>query len=101
MQLIKNIFKLPHNLVMRLLIGGTILAVSLGAYYSYQVVRNVMLESLKKNAFLEVRQGRDDIDRWLANLKVHVEALANTAPVKSMKWSIAEPYLKGEVLRVD
>jgi two-component system NtrC family sensor kinase len=101
MQLIKNISKLPHNLVMRLLIGGTTLAVSLGAYYSYQAVRNVMLESLKKNAFLEVRQGRDDIDRWLANLKVHVETLANTAPVKSMKWSIAEPYLKGEVLRVD
>jgi len=101
MQLLKNVSKLQHNLLMRLLIGGTTLAVSLGAYYSYHAVRNVMLESLKKNAFLEVRQGRDDIDRWLANLKVHVETLANTTPIKSMNWSVVEPYLKGEVLRVD
>lgn len=99
MQLIKNVSKLQHTLLMRLLIGGTTLAVSLGAYYSYQAVRNVMLESLKKNAFLEVQRGGDDIDRWLANLKVHIETLAHTTAVKSMRWSTAEPYLKAEVLR--
>ena len=99
MQLIKNVSKLQHTLLVRLLIGGTTLAVSLGAYCSYQAVRNVMLESLKKNAFLEVQQGGDDIDRWLANLKVHIETLAQTAPVKAMRWSTVEPYLKAEVLR--
>ena len=73
--------------------------VGLGAYSSYQVVRNVMLESLKKNAFLEVQQGGDDLDHWLAVLKLHVETLANTAVVKSMDWESAEPYLKTETLR--
>ncbi|MGV0023942.1 sensor histidine kinase [Phormidesmis priestleyi] len=99
MQLSKKVSKSQRNLLMRLLIGGTTLIVSLGAYSSYQVVRNVMLESLKRNAFLEVQQGGDDLDRWLANLKVHVETLANTATVKSMNWSSTEPYLKAEVLR--
>nr|WP_290223712.1 ATP-binding protein [Trichocoleus desertorum] len=84
---------------MNLLIGATTLIVSLGAYYSYQLVRRVMLESLQQNAFLEVAHGGDDIDRWLATLKVHVETLANTTVVKSMDWAIAEPYLKTEVLR--
>ncbi|HEY9862401.1 MAG TPA: ATP-binding protein [Candidatus Obscuribacterales bacterium] len=84
---------------MNLVIGGTTLIVSLGAYYSYQLVRHVMLGSLQQNAFLEVEQSGDDIDRWLATLKVHVETLANTPVVKSMDWSSAEPYLKTEVLR--
>jgi len=99
MQVFKKVSESQRNLLMRLLIGGTTLIVSLGAYSSYHVVRNVMLESLKKNAFLEMQQGGDDIDRWLANLKVHVETLANTATVKSMNWSSAEPYLKAEILR--
>jgi two-component system, NtrC family, sensor kinase len=88
-----------RNLFMRLLIGLTTLIVSLGAYYSYQAVRHLMLESLEKNAFLEVQQGGDDLDRWLATLKTHVQTLASTDVVKSMDWAAAEPYLKAEVLR--
>ena len=84
MQLSKKVFKLQRNFLMRLLIGSTTLIVSLGAYSSYQVVRHVMLESLKKNAFLEVQQGRDDLEHWLTTLKVHTETVANTATVKSM-----------------
>lgn len=84
---------------MRLLIGGTTLIVSFGAYYSYQAVRSVLLESLKKNAFLEVQQGRDDIDRWLATLKVHIETLANTADVRSRDLSRIAPYLQAESVR--
>ena len=99
MQFFKRAFKLQRNALMRLLIGSTTLVVSLGAYSSYQVVRNTMLESFKKNAFLEVQQGRDDIEHWLAALKVHVETLANTAAVKSLDWQSAEPYLKTEILR--
>ncbi len=99
MQCFKNAFKSQRNCLMRLLIGSTTLIVSLGAYSSYQVVRNTMLESLKKNAFLEVQQGGDDIEHWLTALKVHVKTVANTATVKSMNWSIAEPYLKAEILR--
>lgn len=99
MKLFKNAFKLQRNTLMRLLIGSTTLIVSWGAYSSYQIVRNTMLESLKKNAFLEVQQGRDDLEYWLIALKVHVETLANTAAVKSMNWPRAEPYLKAEILR--
>lgn len=88
-----------RNLLMRLLIASSTLIVSCGAYYSYQLVRNTMLESLKKNAFLELSQGRESLDRWLSNQKIHVETLANTAQVRSLDWSRAEPYLKAETLR--
>ncbi|WP_348228015.1 sensor histidine kinase [Trichocoleus desertorum] len=98
MKIFRKYFK-PQRYLMNLVIGGTTLIVSLGAYYSYQLVRHVMLESLQQNAFLEVEQGVDEIDRWLATLKVHIETLANTTVVKSMDWAIAEPYLKTEVLR--
>lgn len=99
MNTLKKASKSQRNFWMRLLIGGTTLIVSLGAYYSYQLVRNAMLESLKQNAFLEVEQGGDDIDRWLANLKVHIQTLAHTSVVQSLDWQKAEPYLKAEVLR--
>ncbi|MGE5656391.1 MAG: ATP-binding protein [Actinomycetota bacterium] len=99
MQLVKVFSQLERNVLLRLLLGATTLLVSLGAYYSYQAARNVMLESLKQNALLEVQQGGNDLDRWLANLKVHIETLANTTVVKSMYWSRAEPYLKAEILR--
>ncbi len=99
MQWFKKFSQSQRNLLMRLLIGSTTLMVSLGAYSSYQAVRNVMLESLKKNAFLEVQQGGDNIDRWLENLKVHIQTLANTATVRSMDWASAEPYLKAEIVR--
>ncbi|NJR41051.1 MAG: GHKL domain-containing protein, partial [Leptolyngbyaceae cyanobacterium CSU_1_4] len=99
MKFFKKSFESQRNLLMRLLIGSTTLLVSVGAYSSYQAVRNTMLESLKKNAFLEVQQGGNDLEHWLAALKVHVETVANTALVKSMNWSIVEPYLKAEILR--
>ncbi|MGC8712785.1 MAG: sensor histidine kinase [Leptodesmis sp.] len=88
-----------RNLLLRSLIAGSILLVSCGTYYSYQLVRNTMLESLEKNAFLELSEGRESLDRWLSNQKVHVETLAHTAQVRSMDWAKTEPYLKAEILR--
>lgn len=88
-----------QHVLMRLLIAGSTLLVSCGAYYSYQLVRNTMLESLKRNAFLELSQGRESLDRWLSNQKIHVETLANTAQVRSLNWATTEPYLKAETLR--
>ncbi|MEM1308179.1 MAG: ATP-binding protein [Cyanobacteria bacterium P01_H01_bin.153] len=84
---------------MRLLIGGTTLMVSLGAYYSYRAVRSVMLESLENNALKELEQGGEAIDSWLSRLKVHLETLSNTEVIEAMNWQTAEPYLKSEVLR--
>lgn len=88
-----------RDILTRSLTVSLILAVSGGAYYSYQLVRNTLLESLKKNAFLELAQGRESLDRWLSNQKIHVETLANTAQVRSMDWAKTEPYLKSETLR--
>jgi two-component system, NtrC family, sensor kinase len=85
--------------LMQFFVGSAILLVSCGAYYSYQLVRNTLLESLKKNAFLELAHGRESLDRWLSNQKIHVETLANTVQVRSMNWAEAEPYLKAETLR--
>ncbi|MEG4417891.1 hypothetical protein QUA70_04680 [Microcoleus sp. LAD1_D5] len=40
---------------MRLVVGGRTLIVSVGAYFSYQVVRDLTLENFNRNAFLEVQ----------------------------------------------
>ncbi|MBR8838670.1 MAG: response regulator [Stigonema ocellatum SAG 48.90 = DSM 106950] len=86
---------------MRLIIGGTTLVVSVSAYYSYQVLRNLILENLEKNAFLEVQQGVDKIDGWLDTRKAEVQTLASTEVVRSLDWSIVEPYLNAEVKRIN
>lgn len=90
-----------RNLLMRLLIGGTTLVVTASAYYSYQVVRNLTLESLKKNAFLEAQQSEKEIDRWLSQLKAQIETLTDTPTVRSVDWATARPYLRSQVVRID
>ncbi|MGE5660129.1 MAG: ATP-binding protein [Actinomycetota bacterium] len=95
------IASLNRNLLTRLLIGGTTLIVSLAAYGSYQVVRNLTLENLKRSAFLEVRRGTDEIDSWLALRKAEVQMFANTDAVSSLDWATAEPYLKAEAKRIN
>ena len=89
-----------RNLLMRVLMGGATLVVSVSAYYSYQIVRNLTYESLKQNALLQVGQGAEDIDRWLTGLTANLTNLANTPVVQSMDWATAEPYLKSEVVRI-
>ncbi|MDJ0675936.1 MAG: ATP-binding protein [Calothrix sp. MO_167.B42] len=90
-----------RRLMARLIIGGTTLVVSVCAYYSYQVVRNLMLDNLKQNAFLQVEQRVDEIDSWLTIIKTQMEMLAHTPNVRSMDWSIAEPYLQAEKERIE
>jgi two-component system, NtrC family, sensor kinase len=89
----------PRDFSMRLLIVGVTIGLSGTAYYSYQTIYNLELESLKKNAFLETQKGATEIDDWLSNLKVHTDIMANTNIVKSMNWSLAEPYLSSEIPR--
>ncbi|MEP0916415.1 ATP-binding protein [Leptolyngbya sp. DQ-M1] len=88
-----------RDILMRSLTVSLILSISGGACYSYQLVRNTLLASLKKNAFLELAQGRESLDRWLSNQKIHVETLANTDQVRALDWAKTEPYLKSETLR--
>lgn len=87
------------NLMLPLVLLSTTLAVSAIAIGSYQAVRKLIVEKLKQNVLLEVRQGTDDIDQWLAIQKAEVETLANTPTIRSLNWLTIEPYLKSEVTR--
>jgi signal transduction histidine kinase/DNA-binding NarL/FixJ family response regulator len=90
----------PQNLVVRLIIGGTTLIVSLCAYYSYQVVRNLLLENLKEKAFLGVKEGTQEIDSWIAKYKAALESSANNPIFRTMDWEKIEPYLLSEQQRL-
>ncbi|MEG4285352.1 cache domain-containing protein [Microcoleus sp. A006_D1] len=83
-----------------LILGVTILVASIAACISYQGVRRLIVGNLERNALLEVKERGNNIDRWIGTRKAEIEILANTPPVRSMKWSVAEPYLKSEVIRL-
>ncbi|MEG4110258.1 cache domain-containing protein [Microcoleus sp. S13_C5] len=83
-----------------LILGGTILAASITGWISYQSVRRLIITKSERNALLEVRERANKIDRWLGTRKAEIEILAHTPPVRSMNWSVAEPYLKSEVNRL-
>lgn len=89
-----------HRSIRLVLISGTILAVGVTAYSSYQVVRRIILESLKSNAQLQVQKAGTEIDDWLATLLAQVETIANTTQVRSMNWAVAKPYLQLEQERL-
>ncbi len=76
------------------------MGVGITAVASYQVVRELMLENLQKDALSKVEHGTHKIDNWLAKLKVKVETMANTPSVRSMQWSIVRPYLMSEAVRI-
>ncbi|MEG4007496.1 cache domain-containing protein [Microcoleus sp. Pol11C1] len=83
-----------------LILGVTILAASITGCISYQSVRRLILTKSERNALLEVRDRANKIDRWLGTRKAEIEILAHTPPVRSMNWSVAGPYLKSEVNRL-
>ncbi|MDJ0680222.1 MAG: ATP-binding protein [Xenococcaceae cyanobacterium MO_167.B52] len=85
----------------RLSIGITILMMSGLAYFSYRSARNLILEALKQAALVEVQQGVDEIDQWLAVRKAEVDSIANSPSLKAMDCNIAIPYLEGEIKRLD
>ncbi|MFN6559350.1 MAG: ATP-binding protein [Nostoc sp. ChiSLP01] len=90
-----------RNLLIRFILGGTTVVVSFSAYFSYQAARNLMLKDLRQSAFLEVHRGVAEIEEWLHVRQVEVQTLANTSTVRSLNWSVTEPYLKAEVKRID
>jgi signal transduction histidine kinase len=90
----------PRNLAVLFILAGTTLAVGAIALASYQVVREIILQQLREKALLEVQQGIDEIDGWLATRKAEVETIANTPVVGSLDWEVSGPYLKSEVERL-
>ncbi|MCC3407766.1 MAG: GAF domain-containing protein [Microcoleus sp. PH2017_10_PVI_O_A] len=83
-----------------LILGVTILAASIAGCISYQSVRRLIVNKSERNALLEVKERGNKIDRWIGTKKTELETLANTPPVRSMNWSVAGPYLKSEVNRL-
>ncbi|MEG3839030.1 cache domain-containing protein [Microcoleus sp. herbarium14] len=83
-----------------LILGLTILAASIAGCISYQSLRRLIINKSERTALLEVRERGNKIDRWIGTRKAEIEILANTPPVRSMNWSIAGPYLKSEVNRL-
>ncbi|WP_293127579.1 cache domain-containing protein [Microcoleus sp. bin38.metabat.b11b12b14.051] len=83
-----------------LILGATILVASIAACIGYQKVRRLTIDNLERNALLEVKERRNNIDRWLGTRKAELETLANTPGVRTMNWSVASPYLKSEVNRL-
>ncbi|MEG4959427.1 MULTISPECIES: ATP-binding protein [unclassified Microcoleus] len=96
----KGEYHFPYKTAL-LLWGVTILAASITGCISYQSVRRLIINNLERNALLEVRERGNNIDRWLGTRKAEIQILAHTLPVRSMKWSVAEPYLKSEVIRLE
>ncbi|MGD1931010.1 MAG: ATP-binding protein [Leptolyngbyaceae cyanobacterium] len=92
-------FKLG-NFWARALLGGTALFVCAASYGSYQTMRNLLLENLQNQAFLEVQLGVDEIDSWLSNHKASMAASANNPVFRTMDWAQIEPYLSGEEQRL-
>ncbi|NEQ41108.1 MAG: response regulator [Okeania sp. SIO3I5] len=85
--------------MLRLLVGSMTVIVSISAFYGYKVVRDLILDNLKKNALLEVQIGADNIDKWLASRKVKTHTIGNTPTFRTMNWSIVEPFLKSQESR--
>lgn len=94
-------FSSQRTFFTRFLIVGTTIGLTATAYYSYKVIYDLTLTSLKQNALLDTQKGAVEIDGWLSSLKGHVETLANTEVVRSMDWSQSEPYLRTEMSRFE
>ena len=90
--------KSSRNFMLRLLVGSTTILVSISAFYSYKVVRNLILDNLKENALLEVQLGVDKIEQWLTTRKVETYTTANTPTFRTMNWSVVKPFLESKQL---
>ncbi|MDZ7954365.1 sensor histidine kinase [Nostoc sp. DedQUE09] len=89
-----------RNLVLLSIVVILSISISATAITSYKIVKGLLLDSLKEQALLKTLQGEDDIDNWLAIRKTEIKTLANSAVVRSLDWSVMEPYLQSEVKRL-
>ncbi|AFY66554.1 hybrid sensor histidine kinase/response regulator [Geitlerinema sp. PCC 7407] len=86
--------------ITRLTLGLFSVVIGLAAYGSYQVVRNLMLDSLKQNAFLEVEQGSQTVERWLVVLLEDMESLAQILTTRPLDAEVQADYLRSETVRL-
>ncbi|MDZ8188045.1 MAG: cache domain-containing protein [Nostoc sp. ChiSLP02] len=89
-----------RNLLLVSLVLILSISISATAITSYKFVKGLLLDSLKQQALLKAQQGEDDIDNWLAIRKTEIKTLANSVVVRSLDWSLMEPYLQSELKRL-
>lgn len=89
-----------RNTTLFLIIGGITLTVSITAVFSYQIVRSIILNKLKTNALLTIKQESQNIDHWLATSKTKLKTIAHTSSIRSMNWPVINPYLQLELKRI-
>lgn len=85
---------LSNRHIQRLVIGCTALIVSALGYWSYQILRARILDNLTDNAFLEVQQGANEIDTWLAARKAEIKTLAYTPIARTLDVSSIDLYVQ-------
>ncbi|MFN6464804.1 MAG: ATP-binding protein [Nostoc sp. DedVER02] len=89
-----------RNFVLLSIVVILSISISATAIASYKIVKGLLLDSLKEQALLKTHQGQNDIDNWLAIRKTEIKTLANSPVVRSLDWSVIEPYLQSEVKRM-
>lgn len=88
-----NSMRFPKNLL-RLMSFGIALSVGISAYWSYRIVRQLLLDSLRDNALAEVQSSADKIDQWLVARKAEIRVLSSTPVVQTLDWSMIDLYLQ-------
>lgn len=90
----------PRYISMLFVIGSTTLVAIATVDFSYQFLRQLILDNLKHNVSLQVQDGVGKIDNWLNTRKAEIVTIANTPTVRTMDWSVARPYLQSEAARL-
>lgn len=91
----------PRNLLVYGIFGSLALGVSLTAWVSYQLVRELLLQNISQGAINEVREGGQELDDWFQNKRDYLETLANSPTLRSGDWEQIQPYLAQEVERLE
>ncbi|MBD2594783.1 sensor histidine kinase [Nostoc spongiaeforme FACHB-130] len=91
----------PPDIRTSLILIACTLAIGIVGWTSYLVVRKLIIQQLQEKALLQVRQGTDEIDQWLAICSTTIQTIANTDAARSLNWRLIEPLLESEVKRTD
>ncbi|MFN6481781.1 MULTISPECIES: ATP-binding protein [unclassified Nostoc] len=89
-----------RNLLLLSIVVIMSISISATAITSYNIIKGLLLDSLKEQVLLKTHQGQGDIDNWLAIRKTEIKSLANSFVVRSLDWSVMEPYLQSELKRL-
>lgn len=79
-----------------IVIGGALAIIGGFTVKGYLSLRGLIVDGLQEEAQLQVEKANGEIDEWLSARLAEVQSIANTPQIRSMDWSVAEPYLQLE-----